>query len=167
MRVTAKVRYEGAAPTAVFDMLVDTTFQERKCQANGAVDYDVDVTEYDDGSAMITTNRLMPTDQIPDFVRSFVGDTVKITEIDDWGPAADDGSREGSIMVEIHGAPIKLGGTLRLVAESGGATTYVDADLKASVPLIGGKIEKATEPAITAALRVEERIGTAWLAERR
>lgn len=167
MRFSAKVRYEGADPSAVFRMLADTTFQERKCEANGAVDYDVDVTEYDDGSTMITTNRLMPTEQIPDFVRSFVGETVKVTEIDDWGPAEADGSREGSIVVEIHGAPVKLGGTLRLVPENGGTTTYVDGDLKASVPLIGGKIEKATEPALQAAIRVEERTGEAWLAERR
>lgn len=167
MRVTTQVRYDGATPAQVFEMLLDTTFQERKCVANGAVDYDVDVTEYDDGSAMITTHRHLPTDEVPDFVRAFVGETVKVTQIDDWGPAAADGAREGSIVVEIAGAPVRLTGTLRLVPEKDGTTQHLDGDLKASVPLIGGKIEKATEPAILGAIRVEERTAHAWLAGRR
>ena len=37
-------------------------------------------------------------------------------------------------------------------------------NLKASVPLIGGKIEKAVEPALLAAIKVEQREGRAWLA---
>ena len=36
-------------------------------------------------------------------------------------------------------------------------------DIKASVPLIGGRMERALEPALKAAIGVEQREGTAWL----
>jgi hypothetical protein len=32
------------------------------------------------------------------------------------------------------------------------------------VPIVGGRIEKAVEPALQAAIRVEQREGRAWLA---
>jgi hypothetical protein len=46
----------------------------------------------------------------------------------------------------------------------GGTRQTIDGDLKASVPLVGGRIEKAIEPAMQAAIRVEQREGRAWLA---
>ena len=166
MRLTCVLRYPAADPGTVFAMIGDTDFQERKCVATGAVEHDVDVEEFEDGSATVTTRRSLPTDQVPDFVRTFVGATVTVSQIDDWGAPAADGGREGTIVVEIAGAPVRLTGTLRLVAEGDGTVQYVDGDLKASVPLIGGKIEKAVMPAIEAAIRVEERESKAWLAQR-
>lgn len=167
MRVTAEIRYAGVGPSAVFEMLSDTAFQERKCEATGAVEYDVNVTGFDDGGATITTRRHLPTDQVPDLVKTFVGSTVLVVQVDDWAPAKADGSRDGTIGVEISGAPVKLTGTQRLTDDgAGGTVQYVDGDLKASVPLIGGKIERAAEPAIRAAIRVEERTGHAWLHDR-
>jgi hypothetical protein len=59
---------------------------------------------------------------------------------------------------------VQLTGSLWLGLHDGGTLHAVDGDLKASVPLLGGKIEKAAEPAIRSAMRVEERTGRAWLA---
>src|SRR4051794_19251887 len=89
-------------------MLTDADFQERKCAATGAVDHEVGIDEYDDGSAAIRTSRTMPTDQVPDFVRTFVGQTLTVVQVDDWQPAAPDGSREGTAVVEIKGSPVRL-----------------------------------------------------------
>jgi hypothetical protein len=166
MRLTCELRYPAADPAAVFAMIGDTDFQERKCVATGAVEHDVDVEEFEDGSATVTTRRTLPTDQVPDFVRTFVGATVTVSQVDDWGPPSADGGRDGTTVVEIAGAPVRMTGTLRLVAEGDGAVQYVDGDVKASVPLIGGKIEKAVLPAIEGAIRVEQRVSTAWLDER-
>ncbi len=163
MRLSAEIRYD-ADPRAVFTMLADTAFQDRKCTATGALDHEVEIEEFDDGSATVTTRRTMPTDRVPDFVRTFVGQTLQVEQIDDWGPASADGAREGTVVVEIKGAPVRLAGSLRLAADGGGSLESIDGDLKASVPLIGGKIEKAIEPALLAAITVEQREGRAWLA---
>jgi hypothetical protein len=39
----------------------------------------------------------------------------------------------------------------------------LQADLKASIPLIGGRIEKACAQAVLAAIKVEERTAGEWL----
>lgn len=54
----------------------------------------------------------------------------------------------------------------RLGRDGADVVHRVEGDLRASVPLIGSKIEKAAEPAIKGAIRVEERTGRAWLTER-
>jgi len=165
VRLSAEIRYD-ADPATVFAMLVDPDFQERKCAATGALDHDVEIEEYDDGGAAIRTRRTMPTDQVPDFVRTFVGQTLTVVQVDDWqGPAAD-GSRDGTVVVEIKGAPVRLAGSMTLRADGTGTRQTIDGDLKASVPLVGGRIEKAIEPALQAAIRVEQREGRAWLTKR-
>jgi hypothetical protein len=45
-----------------------------------------------------------------------------------------------------------------------GTVEDVDGDLKASVPFIGGKVEKAVGPPLRAAIAKEQEIGTRWLA---
>jgi hypothetical protein len=163
VRLSAEIRYD-AHPAAVFAMLTDPDFQERKCAATGALEHEVGIDEYDDGGAAIRTDRTMPTDQVPDFVRTFVGQTLSVIEVDDWQPAAADGSREGTVVVEIKGAPVRLAGAMTLRPDGTGTRQTIDGDLKASVPLVGGRIEKAVEPALQAAIRVEQREGRAWLA---
>ncbi|MBL8929609.1 MAG: DUF2505 domain-containing protein [Kineosporiaceae bacterium] len=165
MRLTAELRYPDASPQSVFAMMTERTFQERTCAATGSLVYEVDVATYADGGARISTERTLPTDSVPEFVRRFVGGTVRVARHDDWQPADAEGRRRGEIVVEIMGAPVRLTGTLALDVEAGGVVVRVDGDLKASVPLIGGTIERSAEPAIEAAIRVEQRVGLQWLAE--
>jgi hypothetical protein len=164
VRLTAEISYAADA-TAVFEMLTQVEFQERKCAATGALSHEVEVEEYDDGSAVIRTRRTMPTDQVPDFVRTFVGSALDVVQVDDWGPAGPDGARDGTAVVEIQGAPVRFAGSLTLRPAPTGSLETIDGDVKASVPLVGGRIEKALEPALRAAIKVEQREGTAWLAE--
>lgn len=162
MQVTAQIPY-AASTDKVFAMLTDTTFVQQVCEATGALRQEVTI-EPDAGGATVTTRRELPTDEIPDFIRRFVGSTLTVLRVDRWGAAAADGSRGGSLTVEIVGAPVRMMGTLRLSATDAGSIEDVDGDLKASVPLIGGKVERAAEPAIRSALGKEEQLGRAWLA---
>ena len=163
MKVSATERYD-ADPTTVAAMLADPAFQERKCAEMGALAWEVDVGAGSDGTVTVTTVRTMPTDQVPDFVRTMVGETLQITQVDAWGPPAADGSRDGSVTVRIEHAPVRLTATQRLEADGAGSVHDVRGDLTASVPLFGGRIEKASEPAIQAAFRKEGKVGRAWLA---
>jgi Protein of unknown function (DUF2505) len=179
MRITAQIHYP-AEPGAVYAMLVDPAFGERTCLANHALEHEVAVETFDDGGATVTTSRTMPTDQVPDFVRSFIGATLRVTEIREWAAPGPDGARTGTLVVAIDGAPVRLTGTLRLSGTTGTsgavgadvegngarAVQTIDGDLKASVPLVGGRIEKSVEPAIRAAIDVEQRTATDWLAGR-
>jgi uncharacterized protein YndB with AHSA1/START domain len=163
VRLKAELRYD-AEPAEVFAMLTDPAFQERKLAATGAVEHEAEVATRDDGGAVVTTRRTMPTDQVPDLVRNLVGPRLTIVQVEEWGPAGADGGRSGTVTAEVSAAPVRLTGTLRLAAAGAGTIETLDAELKARLPIIGGRIERAADPAITAAVEVEEREGRAWLA---
>ena len=170
MKVSAQLRY-ATDPDGVFAMLTDPAFQDRKLAATGALSHEVSIDENGRG-ATIRTERQMPTDDVPDMVRSFVGTTLTLVQVERWEPPAADGSRSGTLKVEVLRAPVRLTGTLRLapdVSAAGGSTGTVETmqgELVARIPLFGTKIEKSAEPVIQAAIAVEQRTGTAWLAER-
>ena len=83
---------------------------------------------------VIVSKRAMPTDKLPDFVKSFVGKELHLTETSDWGPAAADGSRQGRLTVTVGGAPITLDATLSLAPSGQGSRELVEGDLTAKVP---------------------------------
>lgn len=161
MKISATFDY-AATPHDVFAMLIDEDFQARKCVATGALSHSVSVSAQGDRT-VIVSNRELPTDGFPDFVKSLVGATLAVTETQDWGPAGPDGARQGRLTVDIAGAPIDLAGTLSLAPAAQGSVETVDGDLKARIPLIGSKIEKAAAPAIESAMRAERETGQAWL----
>ena len=161
MKISATFDY-AATPHEVFAMLADENFQARKCAANGALSHSVSIKAQGDRTIIIT-NRDLPTESFPDFVKGIVGATLAVTETQDWGPAGPDGAREGTLTVDIAGAPIDMAGTLTLAPNVRGSIESVDGDLKARIPLIGGKIEQAAAPAIESAIRVERETGQAWL----
>ena len=161
MKISATFDY-AATPYDVFAMLIDEDFQARKCVATGALSHSVSVSAQGDRT-VIVSNRDLPTDGFPDFVKSLVGATLAVTETQDWGPAGPDGARQGRLTVDIAGAPIDLAGTLSLAPAAQGSVETVDGDLKARIPLIGSKIEKAAAPAIESAMRAERETGQAWL----
>lgn len=165
MRVTADMQFP-ADPASVFAMLADQAFQERKVGAVSRGPWDVRVQQEGD-SAVIVSHRTLPPDVIPDAFRSMVSSSITITQTEKWGPAAPDGSRNGDVDIEVGGVPVRLTGTLALVPTSdGGCTERIEGELKAKIPLFGGKVERAAEPAVRAAIDAEGRIGVKWLTER-
>lgn len=161
MRINDELRYQ-AAPDAVAVMLADPAFNDAVSQRMGAVSHTTDVVGDPSGAFTVTTVRTLPTDDFPDVARKFVGATVDVREVDTWEAAAQDGSRDGRIAVEIVGAPLRLNGTLRLRPEGDATVEVVEGDLKASVPLVGGALERAAEPAIRSAVRQRGRVGGSW-----
>ena len=162
MKIAKTIEY-AATPDEVFAVLSDVKFQEAKCAATAAIKHSADVKTVGD-HVVITTMRILPSDGLPDFAKSMVGDTLKVTETQDWGPASSGGSRRGTVEMAVAGAPIALKGTLMLAPGFGGTVETLDAELKAKVPLLGGKIEKAASPPIEEAIDIEAKTAAEWLA---
>jgi hypothetical protein len=163
MRISETISYT-AGPDVVFAMVTDPEFQKRKCVEGGAHEYDAAVT-MTGGGARVVTRRDLPADGLPDFVRSVVGQTLSVTETYVWGASGADGGRTGTLTVEVAGAPVALRADVRLFSSGGGTTISIDGDLKAAIPLFGGKVEKAAAPAVVDAIHSEQETGTTWLAE--
>lgn len=165
MHLSAELRYD-ADPSAVYAMISDPDFQERKLANTGALSYEVTVDAHEDGGITVTSRRELPTDRVPDFVKGFVGSTIKVEQVEEWEAVEADGVRNGSLVADVSGMPVKFTARLSLAPSADGTLEVVQGDLRASVPLIGGKVEKATEPAIKAAVAAEQRTGRDWLKQR-
>ena len=71
------------------------------------------------------------------------------------------GRRSGSIRIDLGGAPVNLTGGMTLVGSATGTVTTVDATVKASIPLVGGRIElaRAVKQVLQVAERADDRRG--------
>lgn len=163
MDLRTQLRFD-ADPATVFAMLVDEEFIARKVRAANAIGHEATVARAGD-EVTIRLLRRMPPD-VPDFLRRFVGETIDLDQTDVWQPAAADGTRHGRIAIDMIGKPVTLRGTMRLERDGGATVTTVDAEIKASVPLVGGKVEDAVHGGLLEAAKREEEVGRAWLAGR-
>ncbi len=162
MRITETIEY-AAGPEQVFAMVTDQDFQDRKCLATGASEHTVSIRDEGDRT-VVTSERTMPTDNLdlPSFAN--VGPALHVVEVQEWGPAAADGSRAADLSVDLKGLPLSFRGTISLAPTGEGSTETITGELKANIPLFGGKAEKAAAPGILAGIRVEHETGVAWLA---
>ena len=161
MDLRTQLRFD-TDPVTVFAMFTDEAYLARKAGATGAVRHEASVTRLGD-HVPVRLLRVMPPD-VPDLLRSFVGETIDLDQTDVWQPASSDGSRTGSIRIEMGGAPVQLTGGMTLVGTAAATAATIDARVKASIPLVGGRIEKAVHDAVVHAARIEEQVGRAWLA---
>jgi len=146
-------------------MLADERYARARVEASGAAVEQVDVVGSAQTAFTVTTRRLVPTDQIPAQARSFVGSRLEVRHVEAWEAPDTDGTRRGSVVVEIVGAPVRLTGTVTLAPDAGASTVTYDGDLKATVPLFASAVEGAAVGAVRSALEAEQGAGTRWLAE--
>lgn len=166
MKIERTMRNEISAGE-LFEMMCSTGYQERKCVDAGALSYAVSVRRTA-GGAIITARRKMPTTGFPGLLRRLVPAGVTSTETVSWGLAAADGSRVAELHVDFHGTPATMNGTIRMVPDGPDVTlVLVDAEFRAHVPLVGGKVERFAAPIILGVIDAEEETGRAWAAELR
>ncbi|MGL5816590.1 MAG: DUF2505 domain-containing protein [Phycicoccus sp.] len=161
MRLTLREELD-ADPDAVYAVLVDPAFQDAKCAATSeGGTYAVDVAAGVAGHR-VRTERDLPAAGLPDVARSFVGDRLTIVEVLEW--VLDGADRRAALDLHVKGAPLTLKGALALSGSSTGTTEVLEAELKANVPFIGGKIEQSAAVPIRAAFDVEIAMLREWLA---
>jgi len=158
------MKYDAAVET-VFAMYTDEEFIDRRLRGTGGTDVEATVTWYDDDSVEIESTRSLPA-QVPSFAKSFFGDTITVSERQEWEGVDAAGARTGQFTGTFAGAPVSLEGELRLMPHEGGTAFVMATTVKASVPLVGGKIEDLVREQVQRAARKEERLGNEWLAER-
>jgi len=127
---------------------------------------DVQVLEHaaaDDG-IRIRSSRVVDVD-LPGFAKKVLKPTNTMVQTDEWQPA-DNGSWNGTFSVEVQGAPIQLGGTMRLVPGDATTTHDVTITVNVKVPIVGGRIaDWAGKNDVRRTLDQEFAFGDRWLAE--
>lgn len=159
-KVTATMTYDATC-SEVFEMFCDPGYIEQKLLRTGGTNPEISVTPV--GSDIdISAIRDLPA-QVPGFVKSITGDQIHVVEKARWSPADDLGARTATVTLEFQGTPSTVSGTLSLHPAGDGAVVDVAFDVKASVPLLGGKIERVIADQMQRAVRQENRVGVAWL----
>ncbi len=153
VRLTTREEFE-TSPEAVFAVIRTEDFQQAKCRATSAGKFTVDLTE-DGDRTVIRSQRHLPSDGLPEAARSFVGEELTVVETQDWGPADPDGTRVCRVDLHVTGAPLTFRGEAVLAPGGRGTLETLEGDLKANVPFIGGRIEKAAADPILAAITLE------------
>ena len=149
-----------ADPAAAFALLTDSAYVEEVAVATGGHDVEVSVTAGEDGGATVVSARTLPA-KLPSYAKAFVGETLSLTETRVYGPAAPDGSRDGTFDVDFGSTPIAISGTLRLAAEDGASGLSIEVEIKASVPFVGGKVEGMASGWIERFVAKEETVAAA------
>ncbi len=164
MQISAEISYPSAIPDQAYALALDREFRIAVCEATHALAHDVSVEERDDKTATVVVTRTMPAD-VPDFVKSFVGETVDVVQSEDWGLPDAAGQRSADVVVQIKGQPAKMTGTLAIQSSGAGSLITIQGDLKVSIPLFGGKIEPEIAKGIYLAVEREQETGNTWLAK--
>ncbi|HSV38041.1 MAG TPA: DUF2505 domain-containing protein [Nocardioidaceae bacterium] len=155
MRFLHTTSYD-APPAEVQAMLTDPVFREKVCVAVKSVDYSVDVA-----GSTITVNQTQRVRKVPAFAAKLVGETIQIHQVEQWSTG------DAKLELNIPGKPGHLVATIVLSPAGEGTTYTVDGELKASITLIGGKLEGLIEKLLKMFLTREGETGQKWLAGER
>jgi hypothetical protein len=97
--------------------------------------------------------------KVPDFIKKFVGDSVKVKQTERWGGPDGNGNRSAEVKFTVIGQPADMRAQVDLSGE-GEVSFVIDGDLKVNVPVLGKKIEPEIAKIIAASLRSDVEQGT-------
>lgn len=156
-------RYDADVET-VFAMLSDRDFLTEKCETVDAGPGEIlDLAPVGD-VFRIKTQRTVEID-VPGFAKKFLSPKNTLVQTDDWGPNVG-GVREGTWTIDAKNVPVAITGTIRLAPDGAGCTNTIDAHIKASIPLVGGKIEGVVANGTRKTMAGEYDFGVGWLGRR-
>ncbi len=138
MQHVIEVRFP-ASSDVVIKAFTDKDFHLKKCDALGStgvelLDHDPDVNNF-----YVKIRRQMPVEvDVPGALKKLVPATATIVHKDAWKMD----SKTGHIDIELSGIPVALSCEVSLRDEGDECVYRYEWDIKAKVPLVGGKLEK-------------------------
>jgi hypothetical protein len=162
MDLKTEYRFD-AGTNAVFEMFSDPEYHRQKLVDAGHTKVEVlECGPAADGGFRIVTKRTVVVD-VPGALKRVLNPTNTVTQTDEWAKAVK-GVRDGTWKVDIKGIPIHLSGTMQLKAAGKGSLETITGTAKASLPLIGGKLEKLAAGNFNDSTAQEQDFSTRWLA---
>jgi hypothetical protein len=156
MRLRHELAYD-APPSEVLAMVTDPLFWDRVGDATGALSSTATVGNEGDCTRVVIDQE-QEVVGVPSFAKKLVGDSTRAITTQEWR------GTEAGFEVETPGKPTSISGTASLAENGAGTVLVYDLEVKASVPLVGGKLEKLVVELTTAGFEKEQAVGAAWLA---
>lgn len=146
----------------VWAMFINPDAHIAKFDSMGHRDIELLETKTDGGDFMIKLQRIIEV-ELPGFAKKVLSPANTVISTDNWH-TNDDGSHQGTWVLDTIGAPVDIKGTTRLEPD-GDQTNYTIAfELKVNVPFIGGKIANWARGDAEKQVQAEFAAGDAWLA---
>ncbi|MFL6090077.1 MAG: DUF2505 domain-containing protein [Aeromicrobium sp.] len=141
-----------AGPAAVFDLIRDPAFRKKAAESTGGRDVAVTV-EPDGDDVTITVVRSQEAARIPDFIKSFVGETIRVKQVERWGAPDAEGNRKAAVKLSVQGQPAGMDGQATLTKDGRGSSFTMQGEVKVRVPFVGKKVEPFIAKVIEKSLR--------------
>jgi hypothetical protein len=154
MSVTVRARHEYSQPLGkVWEAFSDPAFYCAKFEGIGHRKVEVVSSDSDGDAFSVEVSREVPL-EVPAFLRSILGEWNALLQSEQWTRTAK-GVYENQLQIEARGVPVRMTGTMKLSARGKGCVNEVAITIRASVPLIGGKVEQVVARDTEANLQAE------------
>jgi uncharacterized protein YndB with AHSA1/START domain len=154
MSVTVRARHEYKHPVKkVWAAFSDPEFYQAKFEAIGHRNVEIVSTDTDDEGFSVEVSREVPL-EVPGFLRGILGEWNTLLQNERWTDAGK-GVYTNELEIEARGIPALMTGTMTLSSHGKGCVNEVAITIRASVPLIGGKLEQFVSRDTEATLAAE------------
>jgi len=156
MKLKETFTYPDTDVESIYALTSDPDFRAESARYGQATDVDVTVEPNGEGH-IVTIVRDQPA-KVPDFIKKFTGDSIKVKTVERWGGPDAEGTRSADLRITVIGQPAEMIGTAKLAARSD-PELIIEGDVKVNVPFLGRKIEPEIAKAIAAGLRIDVELG--------
>jgi hypothetical protein len=155
MRLRHELRYDAPVED-VLAMLTDPAYWDRVAAATDAISSSTTVERVGD-DIRVRTDQEQRVAGVPSFAKKLVGESTRALKQQTWT------GLRSTFEVETPGKPTHLAGEAELRAEGAGTVLGYDLEIAASVPLVGGRVEKLVAGYTVEGFEKERAVGVAWL----
>jgi hypothetical protein len=162
MRTFTREHDYAAPPAVLLALWRDPEFLHAVGQRFGGVG--TPAVEEDGDEVRIRTERELPVDKVPSFLRRFVGSGT-LHQTDVW-PREPVEPIEGTWSVSGK-MPATMSGRQSVTSDGEGCRVRVEGTVSVSAPIIGGKAEDLVAQQITKLIAAQQEFAAEWLAGKR
>lgn len=161
MQEQSKARFPKGSDS-VIKMFTDKDYFLKKYEQVGATNIQLLDHELDGDHFSIEVRRDVPADvPVPAFAKKFMSGTMTVVQRDTWDAAA----KTGQLQINLKGVPVSITCDMELVDEGEGCTLVLNFDARASIPLIGKKVERLVLDDIIEKIDADTAVGVKLLAD--
>ncbi|SER40214.1 DUF2505 domain-containing protein [Lentzea albida] len=144
----------------VFGAMTDETYLRDRLAAIGGTNSALISFDKTDERTSYQLKQGVPAEHLPSAVKAALGGDLVIQRTETWAAGA------GTVEVAVNGVPGRLEGSFTVLDNGSGSKTTLTGEVKVSIPLLGGKLEKLIAEQVAVLLDKESEFTSEWLANR-
>jgi len=144
----------------VFGALVDETYLRDRLAEIGGTNAGLVTFTTTETRTSYQLRQGVPAEHLPSMAKSLLGGDLVIQRVENWAALA------GTVEVTINGVPGRMDGAFTLADNGSGSKLTLTGEIKVSIPLMGGKLEKLIAEQVAVLLDKESEFTSEWLANR-